>query len=120
MLVNRDLGITEEDIKSCEDREQLKEWKREMCEKKAQVSDMLLQEDIRRDQGKYVNEDRYRRAKGYRTILILSMEMIDNMSTKLNAARLKSRDRMLINIFKLLSSKKTISRAYEMLKAKKS
>lgn len=104
-LRNTQLGIDENDIKQCQMIDQLDEWHIDMTKQKAIVDDKLRKLKEERFYGlpSYDNDD-FIRTKGYRTILLLMLQILVLRRTELKqlakGSSQQSRDRLLVEAFR--------------------
>ena len=100
-IVNRNLQISQQDIESCSDRQQLKEWdnaiKKELLQIKLQLKEANLEY---RANGEYSDLEWYKKASYYRQLQGILLEAIRGRFTALNKEKREQKLRLETEFFK--------------------
>lgn len=118
-IVNVELGITETDIKNCNDSYKLQEWKTSIVMQSSKVKDKLMKmkNDYKNDLES--DADEYRRTQGFKRILSVLLLQIQARQAELKSIRCKNEDRLLIEIFKEILPGETFRQGIEILRERK-
>lgn len=115
MIVNKELGITEEDVKNCTDEQLLKEWKISLTAQSGKVKHKLLTMKIDRQNGHYVDPENYKATVGYRQVLGIMMLKVQARQSELKqinkGRRMETFDSVLVKVFKEILPKETFDQA---------